>query len=151
MAQRCWSLSRRIFNSWWRHQVENFPHYWPYVRESTCYLWFPLTNANDVEFWCILRSVSQQTVEQTIEMPVIGDAIALIMTSMYCWIFAARLTEQPLMQNGFLWWRIYRSCCSCCYSRVRSICFENLEISMVQNKFQRISQFVCDLMIFNFQ
>ena len=40
-----------------------------------------LTKASHAELWCFLWSGSQQTVEETIETPVIWDAIALIMTS----------------------------------------------------------------------
>ena len=43
---------------------------------------WPLTKASDMELWCFLSSVPEQTVEQTIETPVIWDAIALIMTSL---------------------------------------------------------------------
>ena len=42
----------------------------------------PLTKASDAELWCILWSVPEQTVEQTIETLVIWDAFALIMTSL---------------------------------------------------------------------
>ena len=44
--------------------------------------WIPLTKASDVELWCFLWYAPEQTVEQTIETPVIWDAIALIMTSL---------------------------------------------------------------------
>ena len=39
--------------------------------ESTGSRWIPLTKANDAEFWCFLWLVSEQTVEQTIETPII--------------------------------------------------------------------------------
>ena len=42
----------------------------------------PLTKASDEELWCFLWHVPEQTVEQTIETPVIWDAIVLIMTSL---------------------------------------------------------------------
>ena len=42
--------------------------------------WIPHTKASDAELWCFLRPALQQTVEQTIDTPVIWDAIALIMT-----------------------------------------------------------------------
>ena len=45
--------------------------------------WIPLTKASDVELWCFLWSAPEQTLEQTIEMRVIWDAIMLIMTSLY--------------------------------------------------------------------
>ena len=40
------------------------------------------TKASDAELWCFLSSMPEQTVEQTIESPVIWDAIALIMASL---------------------------------------------------------------------
>ena len=43
---------------------------------------FPSQKASDAELWCFLWSVPEQTVDQTIEMPVIWDTIALIMTSL---------------------------------------------------------------------
>ena len=42
---------------------------------------FPLTKASDAELWSLLWSAPEQTVEQTIETPVIWNAIALIMTA----------------------------------------------------------------------
>ena len=48
--------------------------------ESTGHQWIRLTKATDAELWCFLWSAPEQTVEQTIETPVIWDAIALIMT-----------------------------------------------------------------------
>ena len=44
--------------------------------------WIPLTKACDSELWYFLWSVPEQTVEQTIETPMIWDPIALIMTSL---------------------------------------------------------------------
>ena len=41
---------------------------------------FPLTKACDRELCCFLWSAPEQMVEQTIKIPVIWDAIALIMT-----------------------------------------------------------------------
>ena len=42
----------------------------------------PLTKASDAELWRSLWSAPEQTDKQTIETPVIWDAIALIMTSL---------------------------------------------------------------------
>ena len=44
--------------------------------------WIPLTKASDADLWYFLWSTPELTVEQTIETPVIWDAITLIMTSM---------------------------------------------------------------------
>ena len=46
--------------------------------------WIPRTKASDAELWYFLLSVPEQAGEQTIETPVIWDAIALIMTSLHC-------------------------------------------------------------------
>ena len=42
----------------------------------------PLTKASDAELLCFLWSVLEQTVEQTIDTPLIWDAIVLIITSL---------------------------------------------------------------------
>ena len=54
----------------------------PLWEEFTCKRWIPLTKASDAELWYFLWSAPEQTAEQTIETPVIWDAIALIMTSL---------------------------------------------------------------------
>ena len=54
----------------------------PLLRESTGDRWIPLTKTRDVELWCFLCSAPEQTIEQTIDTPVIWDAIAPIMTSL---------------------------------------------------------------------
>ena len=54
----------------------------PLCWEFTSDLWIPLTKASDAELWCSLWSVPEQTVQQIIEMSVIWDAIARIMTSL---------------------------------------------------------------------
>ena len=51
--------------------------------ETTGDWWISLTKAGDDELWYFLWRAPQQTIEQTIETPVIWDAIALIMTSRY--------------------------------------------------------------------
>ena len=50
----------------WKH----FPRYWSFVRGI------------HAELWCFIWSVPEQIVEQTIETPVVWDAITLIMTSL---------------------------------------------------------------------
>ena len=44
----------------------------------------PLTKASDEELWCFLRCAPEQTAEQTVQMLAIWDAMALIMTSLWC-------------------------------------------------------------------
>ena len=55
----------------------------PLLGESTGHQWIPLSKACDTELWCVLWSAPEQAVKQTNEMPVIWDAITLIMTSMW--------------------------------------------------------------------
>ena len=51
-------------------------------RNFTGHLWIPHTKASDAELWCFLWSAPEPTVGQTMEKPVIWDAIALTMTSL---------------------------------------------------------------------
>ena len=60
--------------------------------EVTGHNWIPFTKASDAELLCSLWSAPDQTAEQIIETPVIWDAIALIMTSLYCETYAIMIT-----------------------------------------------------------
>ena len=62
----------------WKH----FPSYWPFVGDFTGHWWIPSAKASGAELWYFLWSAPDQTVEQTIETPVIWDAIALIVASL---------------------------------------------------------------------
>ena len=55
----------------------------PLREEFTGHRWIPIKKARDAELWCFLWSAPGQTVELTIETPVIWDTIALIMTSLW--------------------------------------------------------------------
>ena len=46
--------------SWWRHQMETFPPYWPFVREFTGQRRIPLTKASDAELWYFVWSASEK-------------------------------------------------------------------------------------------
>ena len=52
----------------------------PLCGEFTGHGRIPLTKASDAELWCFLWSAPEQMAEQTIETPVIWDAIAFIIT-----------------------------------------------------------------------
>ena len=54
----------------------------PLLGEFIGYRWIPLTKGSDTELWCFLWSAPDQMVKQTSEVPVISDAIALIMASL---------------------------------------------------------------------
>ena len=65
----------------------------PFCGEFTGDRWIPLTKASVADLWCLLWSAPEQKVEQTIETPVIWDAIVQIMTSLYCCLeFAPTVT-----------------------------------------------------------
>ena len=66
---------------------EHFPRYWPFVRGICRSSVVPRTKASNTELWLFLRCTPEQTAEQTVEMPVIWDAMVLIMTSL-CYIHA---------------------------------------------------------------
>ena len=64
----------------WKH----FPRCWPFVWGIH---WSPVNSPHkgqwhDEELWSFLWSAHELTVQQTVETPVIWDAIALIMTSL---------------------------------------------------------------------
>ena len=54
----------------------------PWRGESTGDRWILLIKASDAHLWYFLLCAPEYTVEQTIETPMIWDAIALIMTSL---------------------------------------------------------------------
>ena len=54
----------------------------PLCGELTGHRWIPVTKASDAELSCFLWSEPEQKLEQTIETPVIWDAIALVMMSL---------------------------------------------------------------------
>ena len=53
----------------------------PLWGESNGHQGIPLTKASNAERWCFLWCAPQQTAEETIEMLVISDAMAIIITS----------------------------------------------------------------------
>ena len=57
---------------------------------STGHWWILLTKGSDAEFWHFRRSAPEQMVEQTIDTPLIWDAVALIMTSLW-WLLRIKL------------------------------------------------------------
>ena len=50
--------------------------------ESACQRWIPLKKASNAELWYFLWCVLEQTAEQAVEILLIWDATALIVTSM---------------------------------------------------------------------
>ena len=120
-----WELKISVYTweSAWRMMKYVYAHYCIYIMTSsngnifhitsllcgefTGDRWIPYTKASDAELWCFLWSAPEPTVEQTMETPVIWDAIVLIMMSLWCiwsirvmWITRDRLN---LARNWFVW------------------------------------------------
>ena len=75
---------------WWRHQMETFSALLAFCAGNfTGPRWIRRTKPSDAKLWSFLWSVPEQTAEQTIETPMIWDAIVLIMTSLL-WIYWVR-------------------------------------------------------------
>ena len=76
----------------------------PLCGEFTAYRWIPITKASDAELWWLLRSPPEQTVEQTMETPVIWDATLLIITSLQFIVFAwnSELDNNPHHLQSYL-------------------------------------------------
>ena len=62
--------------------MKNFRVTGPLLLKSNGHRWIPLIKTNVAELLCFLWSAPEQTAEQTVETPVIWDAIAVIMTSL---------------------------------------------------------------------
>ena len=65
------------FNPLWRHQIESFPRYCPFVRETTCQSGFSSQRDSNGDLCCFCFQ-SEQTVEQTLDWSVFRDAMAVI-------------------------------------------------------------------------
>ena len=92
-----------------------FPCSGPLWGESTGHRWIPLIKASDAELWCLILSAPQQRVMQTIETPVIWDAIAVIMTPPWCllWDQTITLPEQKIgrwnLGSVHSWTNVYKT------------------------------------------
>ena len=81
----------------------------PLWGEFTGHRWISLTKASDAELWYILWSTPEQTVEKTIETPMIWDARSLVMKSPYLHTLTdqIRLAVYNFVTIGLsdiLWW-----------------------------------------------
>ena len=65
------------FNPLWRHQIESFPRYCPFVRQTTCQSGFSSQRDSSADICCFCCQ-SEQTVEQTLDWPVFRDVMAVI-------------------------------------------------------------------------
>ena len=68
--------------------------------EFTAHRWIPHRKTSDAELWSFLWPANERTVEQTVETPMIWDAIALIMRSLQC-IFKFRFEEAQNCQKPY--------------------------------------------------
>ena len=98
-CQGCWQPWVSTVMLTWSH-VNISPATGPLWRESIGHRWISLTKASDAELWCFLWFVSEPTVEQTIETPVIWDEIAFIMISLQ-WFIMWDNREPVSQEEGF--------------------------------------------------
>ena len=66
------------------HHHHHHPHHPHPPPPTPDHRWIPLTKGIDAELWCFVWSTPEQTVEKTIETPVIWYATAVIKTSLWC-------------------------------------------------------------------
>ena len=66
----------------------------PLWGEFTGHRWIPLTKASDAELRSFLWSTHEQTIEQTIETPVVWDAVVVIMTPP-SWVHIPKQVKDP--------------------------------------------------------
>ena len=58
------TLSSRLQNTWWRHQMETFSALLAICAgEFTGHRWIPRTKASDAELWCFIWSAPEWTIE----------------------------------------------------------------------------------------
>ena len=88
----CTKTENAIAFTWWRHQMETFSALLALMRGI--HRWSSLTKTSDAKLWYFLWCAPEQTVEQTAEMPVIWDAIALIVSSLQCILYPWNITLQ---------------------------------------------------------
>ena len=62
--------------SWWHNQMETVSALLALCEANPSgQRWIPLTKDSDTELWCFLWCPSEQTVKQTVKLPVIWDAM----------------------------------------------------------------------------
>ena len=61
--------------------------------ECTGHRWIPLTKASDTELWCLLWFAPEQTIEQTMETPVIWYAITHYDVTVIAWLFISSICQ----------------------------------------------------------
>ena len=72
------------WRSWWHHQMRTFSTLLALCEEFTGDRWITPTKASNAELWCFLWYTPKQTGEQTLETPMILDAIVVIVMSLQC-------------------------------------------------------------------
>ena len=59
VLQGCLNGTAAVHSPLWRHGMETFPRYWPFVRGIHRSRWIPRTKASDAELWCFLWSAPE--------------------------------------------------------------------------------------------
>ena len=98
VTKTSWGIGTRVAGiTDWTHHIGITDHWYVMTTSSngnifrvtdplcgvfTGHRWIPLTKASDAELWCFPWSAPEHMIEKAIVMPVIWDAIVLIMTSL---------------------------------------------------------------------
>ena len=83
LSSSCCRTHCQYISRWWRHQMAAFSALLVLCEGNPLgHRWIPLTKASDEVLWCFLWYAPEQTVEETLGMPVIWDALLLIVTSL---------------------------------------------------------------------
>ena len=86
-------------DTWWRHQMETFSALLALCEGNYRSPVDSLIKASDADLCCFLWCSPEQTTEQTFQMPVIWDAMPLIVTSLQ-WVTAICFTSVNNMMTS---------------------------------------------------
>ena len=106
MLEGCWVRTDWMTSDSIHDDVINwkyFPRYLPFVRGIH---WSHVNSphkgpkARDAELWCFLWSAPEQTAKPTVQMLVIWDAMAIILTSLQWMLMSRHSTASTVMLHG---------------------------------------------------
>ena len=64
-----------VVHAWWYHDIEMLYTYFPMCGNSTILWWILILKASNAELWCLLCIDPEWAVEQTVNLPMIWNAI----------------------------------------------------------------------------
>ena len=118
-------------------KLKHFPCYWPVWRESTGPGWIPIIKASHVELLWFLRCAPEQTVEQTMEAPVIWELLLCCMFAHWGFVthIYIRLWARSSLVKIMAYRRPFRD-------KMQDIVFENIVNSSQANGISTIGMLI---------